>query len=347
MPPMQPTCELTLITPMFNESAQIQENIRRILKSLDSMNLDYQYLLIDDGSTDDSYARAMEVLEDHPRAEVITYSPNHGRGYALRQGFARSRGQYVISTESDLSWGEEIIPKLYAALKETCSDVVLASVFLPGGGLENVPARRRWLSRFGNKFMRWAFGGGLTMLSGMTRGYRGDVIRSLDLVENRKEIHLEIVSKAQALGLSIREIPATIRWTDDRGKQTEQKRGLSIFRFILPHLMVSFSQASSKLLLSLAVILGGIGLVAVLLSAINKVWQLLYGALPNLLTYGLILCVAALLLAMLSLLSLQLRYVYRGLVLVQSRIKQLQNGLPPGQSRESGLPNPDRLNDQP
>ena len=93
--------------------------------------------MVDDGSTDDSYAEAKMIMDKHPNCRIVRYNRNRGRGYALRQGFRIARGDYIITTESDLSWGTDIIQRLYNKINSNISDIVIASTYLPGGKLEN------------------------------------------------------------------------------------------------------------------------------------------------------------------------------------------------------------------
>lgn len=311
--------EVSLITPMYNEGARIQSNIPRILAALEKLGVTWEYILVDDGSKDDSYDKALAMLKDHPSCGIIHYDCNHGRGYALRRGFAAAKGRYVIATESDLSWGPEIIEKLYKALVATGADIVVASVHLPGGGLENVPVSRMALTRLGNRIVRWSMGGNLTMLTGMTRGYRREALEVLHLEEDRKEIHLEIIAKAQALGLRIVEIPATIRWEPSEQGQGRQ-RGGGIYRFVLSHLAVSFQHGAVKMLSVLALVAGSVGVFLTILGALNKLF-FIFQPMPYLITYGLILCVMAMLFMLFAVVSIQLKYVYRSVVHLQSQLK--------------------------
>ena len=94
--------------------------------------------------------------------------------------------------------------------------------------------------------MRWSFGGNLTMLSGMTRGYRRESVQSLLLEEDNKEIHLEIIAKAQARSFTITEIPAVIRW-ESQAAGRHRRADFNILRFVIPHLFVSFKQAAVRM----------------------------------------------------------------------------------------------------
>jgi len=316
--------DMTLVTPMYNEADGIQGNLRNILEALEALNINYEYILIDDGSTDDSHEKAKQILNDLPTCRIIHYEKNRGRGYALRQGIYNARGKYIITTESDLSWSAEITAKLYWALLNTGSDVVVASVYMPGGGLENVPAFRHLLSRYSNKFMRWSFGGNLTMLSGMTRGYRRESVQSLYLEEDNKEIHLEIIAKAQAKNFTITEIPAVIRW-ESQDADKPRKAGFGMLRFVIPHLFVSFKQAAVRMFFWGAGITGIIGFFLTISGIINKLFLITSRPLPYLVTYGLVFIVISMLFLLFGIVSIQVTYLYRSMVHIQSQIYELQN----------------------
>ena len=314
--------EITVITPMYNEAGSIQANIRRILAAMESLGVPWEYILVDDGSTDTGLEEARAQIGDNPCCRIIHYASNRGRGYALRQGFSVARGKYIVTTESDLSWGPEIVPSLYARLVRDDCDIVVASVHLPGGGLENVPPARRWLSSYGNIFMRWCYGGNLTMLSGMTRGYRREAIQTLHLESNHKEIHIEILAKAKALGMRIVEIPATIRWQiSGPGRRRGNFAGMA--RFILPHLADSYSFGAPRILMWGTTILVVIGLGLITFGAINKLLLLTPAPMPNLITYGLVLTLMAGLCALFAGLSLQIGKLSRSVIHIQAQLEQI------------------------
>lgn len=238
---MEQPIEISVIAPMYNESGGIADNVRGLLESLRSTGKECELIVVNDGSTDDSLSLVSEIAVSEPRLKVVSYRENRGRGYALRKGFAAAGGRYIITTESDLSWGAGIVGKLYDALANTGVDVVIASPYKKGGRLENIPFKRAFLSRFGNKLLTFAVPGRLTMISGMTRGYRREVIDSLELESDGKEIHLEIAARCLALGYRVVEIPAVLRWE----KQPSGRKRRSSFhsrKLIFSHLAFSFYQ---------------------------------------------------------------------------------------------------------
>jgi glycosyltransferase involved in cell wall biosynthesis len=106
--------------------------------------------------------------------------------------------------------------------KEEDIDLVLGSPYMPGGGVDNVPLRRLWISKFGNKILRYAMPNRIYTSTGIFRGYRRRVLDFLELESDGKEIHLEILSKAIALGYRVKEIPAILRG---------REKGKSKFKF--------------------------------------------------------------------------------------------------------------------
>lgn len=233
---------VSVVCPFYNESAIIEGSIRSLAENLARLDCEWELLVVNDGSTDGSNDIAQRVAEQNPRVHVLGYSTNKGRGAALLTGIKQARGAIVITTEIDLSWGENIVHDLLGAMRSHPeADVVVASPHLPGGGYRNVPAKRVWLSRLGNKVIRACMADAATMNTGMTRAYRREAIVSLPLHEPGKEFHLEVILKATALGLRIHEIPAVLEWKDYKheGKRMERKSSTRVNRLIVSHSLFS------------------------------------------------------------------------------------------------------------
>lgn len=263
------TPEISVVCPMYNEAEKIQDNIRLVRDVLDEMGRSWELILVNDGSRDDSEARAREAAGDDGKVRVVGYPTNRGRGYALRTGFAAARGEFIVATESDLSWGQEIIERMLQPLWDDAQlDMVVASPHMAGGQLVNVPAFRVFLTRFGNVLLRRLMPGGLTMNTGMTRAYRRRVLESLDLTCDRKEIHLEILSKAVAMGYRIAEVPATLAWEPQRKKR---KSSFKAKKLMASHLALGIFEKPSAVLGTVSWVLMALGLVGGILAMVG-VW---------------------------------------------------------------------------
>lgn len=258
--------DLSVVCPFFNEEALIEKNIHKMLAKLRSLDLTWELIVVNDGSTD----RSLEIAERAAKAEdgltLLSYPTNKGRGHALRTGISAATGDIIVTTEVDLSWGENVVTDLYEAFATwPGADLVIASPNLPGGGYVNVPWNRVLLSKLGNKIIRTFMLDVATMNTGMTRGYRRDVIKTLPLFEDRKEFHVEVILKATALGLEMHEIPATLAWPEERhadapadGKKKKKKKSgffaSRLFQFVISHSLMSIMGNPTRYIWALAVV---------------------------------------------------------------------------------------------
>jgi len=234
--------EVSIVCPFYNESGIIEHAIRQMLVQLRTLRASWELIVVNDGSTDDSAEIAEAVAHENPRVRVLGYPRNRGRGHALYTGIIAARGDVIVTTEIDLSWGETIVHELVAAMDRwPTADIVVASPNLPGGGYRNVPAKRVWISRLGNRVIRLCMANAVTMNTGMTRAYRRDVIQSLPLTEPGKEFHLEVILKATAFGHQIREIPAVLEWKQHKreGQVVKRKSSSKVNRLIVSHSLFS------------------------------------------------------------------------------------------------------------
>jgi glycosyltransferase involved in cell wall biosynthesis len=234
--------DITVVCPFYNESSILEHAIRTLAGRLRTLEGSWELLVVNDGSVDGSAAIAERVAEEFPEIRVLGYRYNRGRGHALRTGIAAARGEIVVTTEIDLSWGVNIVHELVAEMREHPDiDMVVASPHLPGGGYKNVPAKRVWLSRVGNHVIRACMTNAATMNTGMTRAYRREIIQSLPLFADGKEFHLEVMLKATEFGLHIREIPALLEWKDykHQGRRVKRKSSSRVNQVIVSHSLFS------------------------------------------------------------------------------------------------------------
>lgn len=234
---------VSVISPFYNESGIIEHALRTMIAQLDTLPEPYEFIAVNDGSTDGSVDIAKKVEAEFPgKLRVLGYQTNRGRGYGLRTGIAAATGDIIVTTEIDLSWGDKIVHELAAAMRaHPETDIVVASPHLAGGGYKNVPPKRVFLSSFGNRIIRACVSNACTMNTGMTRAYRRDVIQSFPLLEDGKEFHLEVILKAIAFGCRIREIPAILEWKDykHQGKRVARKSSSKIPKLIVSHSLFS------------------------------------------------------------------------------------------------------------
>ncbi|HON38109.1 MAG TPA: glycosyltransferase [Deltaproteobacteria bacterium] len=255
--PEAPIPDISVIIPMYNEQENAADTIQRVADTIALSGKSFEIIPVNDGSTDDTLAVLHRLAEGDDRIRVVSYGTNGGRGKALRCGLKAARGRYVATIDADLSYDPKYIMQMYRVLdQEQDVDVVLASPYMKGGSAQGVARDRLFISRLGNRILQMAIPEDIHTLTCIVRCYRRDVIESLDLESDGKEIHLEILSKILAMGYRVKEIPAVL---------TARKRGSSKFAFratALSHIVFTVFQRPSLLFgfLGLVLTLTGLGL---------------------------------------------------------------------------------------
>ena len=216
--------ELTVIAPIYNEADNIETTISLIKETLSDFEKDWELLLVDDGSDDNTLEIARSFETEMPTLRVLHYPINCGRGKALRTGFNHARGKYIVTIDFDLSYSPQHIIQIYEQLTDPIqmNDVVLGSAYMKDGKVIGVSPLRHLISKIGNKILQYTFPQSFKTSTCILRGYRKEVLEALELESNGKEIHLEILSKVCALGFVVKEIPAIL---------SSRKGGKSKFKF--------------------------------------------------------------------------------------------------------------------
>jgi glycosyltransferase involved in cell wall biosynthesis len=224
---------LSVIIPAYNEVDQIGATVASVVTYLEGLEdrLDWEVIVVDDGSTDQTLEAATRAAEDEPRVRVARHPANFNLGQALRYGFSLAKGDYLVTMDADLSYDCDHIGRLVEVLTTTTAKVVIASPYMAGGTVTGVPALRLVASRMANRLLARAAKGDLTTVTGMVRAYDAVFLRKLDLKAMDVEINAEIIYKAQLMRARIVEIPAHLVWTRDDGKHRPFRPGRSVMGF--------------------------------------------------------------------------------------------------------------------
>jgi glycosyltransferase involved in cell wall biosynthesis len=225
---------VSIILPCFNEGAVLAENFSVIAAHLATLEEQYRFeiLIVDDGSRDNTGAVAESLREAHPGVRVLRHPTNYGLGQAFKTAFAASQGDLVITLDVDLSYSPDHVNRLLEKLATTPAKLVLASPYMEGGRLTNVPWLRRTMSIWGNRFLRQFARENISTLTCMVRGYNGPFIRSLILRSNGMDIMPEVIYKAMVTGARIEQIPAHLDWTRQLAAGPRRSSSMRIVRHI-------------------------------------------------------------------------------------------------------------------
>ncbi len=209
---------VSLVIPSYNEGSILKENLEKIEQYTLQENRKYswEFVIVNDGSADNTGAIAVEFSKNKSNVVVVHHPCNLGLGQALKSGFSYSEGDYIITLDVDLSYAPYHIEILLEKIIETQSQIVVASPYMEGGKVSNVPYLRKELSVWANRFLAVTAKRSLCTFTGMVRIYEGRFLKGLNLKATGMDINPEIIHKAQLLGARIEEVPAHLNWSTER-----------------------------------------------------------------------------------------------------------------------------------
>jgi glycosyltransferase involved in cell wall biosynthesis len=222
-----PRHDVSIVVPAYNEAGAIAETLGSLKR------LPFRVVVVDDGSGDDTTARAREA-----GATVLRHSCNLGQGAALQTGLtyalAQPETRFVVTFDADGQHEASDIERMLEPLERGECDVTLASRFAASGLAPGIPATRRLVLRLAVGLTRVMTGLFLTDTHNGLRAFTADAARQISLSQNRMAHASEILSQISARKLRYREIPAVVRYTAySRGKAQPLSNGVNILWEIL------------------------------------------------------------------------------------------------------------------
>ncbi|MEN2402956.1 glycosyltransferase family 2 protein [Flavobacterium sp. MC2016-06] len=115
---------LSILIPLLNEEESLKELYSWIIKVMQSNNYSYEIIFVDDGSTDDSWAIIEGFSNENPNVKGIRFMKNFGKSQALHAGFAKAKGDVIITMDADLQDSPDEIPGLYEMITAQKYDLV-------------------------------------------------------------------------------------------------------------------------------------------------------------------------------------------------------------------------------
>jgi len=199
MPDLTTTLTVSIVVPFHNEEDNINELYSRLHSVMEDVDWEYQFVFVDDGSTDLTYKRLRDLAAIDARVAVVRLRRNFGQTAALAAGFAHCTCDYVIAMDGDLQHDPTEIPKFLEKLSEGY-DVVSG---WRKHRVDNL-LLRKIPSRCANWLMAKLSGVNIHDFGTTFKAYRRELLSQLPLYG---EMHRFIPALASAYGASICEIP--------------------------------------------------------------------------------------------------------------------------------------------
>jgi dolichol-phosphate mannosyltransferase len=224
-----------LVLPTYNE----RENIEPFLRSVRAQVPELDIIVVDDNSPDGTGKLAYEIaVQDRSgpgRTMVEHRYGKEGLGSAYRHGFAAAlAGGYeaIVSMDADFSHDPAVLPAMLSLLAGNV-DLVIGSRYVPGGATANWPARRRLLSRWGNRYTGLMLGLPVRDCTAGYRAYRASKLAEIDPGATRAEGYAfltELLARLVRAGATVVETPIVFR---DRAAGTSKMSGRIIAESML------------------------------------------------------------------------------------------------------------------
>ncbi len=129
---MSKISKISVVIPCYNEENTISQVIIKVEKSLLNLNIDYEIIVVDDHSSDDSSNKLIE-FENQKKIKLFTHGQNFGKGAAIATGLKNISGEIILIQDADLEYDPDDYKKLILPFYEANADVVYGSRFLGGG----------------------------------------------------------------------------------------------------------------------------------------------------------------------------------------------------------------------
>jgi len=209
---------LSVVVPAYNEEQRLPRTLARLHEYYEAQDYEYDVIVVSDGSKDRTAQIVNDFAKDHPRFRMIDYSPNRGKGFAVRTGIMAATGEYILFCDADLATPQEETEKLLPHMK--AAEIAIGSRPLRESQLEkHQPLYREMFSRMSNKLIQLlAVRGIKDTQCGFKMFHRNvahDIFSRCKL--NEFGFDFECLMIARDLGYRIDEVP--IRWLDQEGSK--------------------------------------------------------------------------------------------------------------------------------
>ena len=204
--------KISLVIPMYNESSIIGEAVEVFSSYMQKTFEDWELIFVDDGSSDGCGDTVTAAHEKDERIRLCRYTPNRGKGYAVRTGVLAAEGDFILFTDCDNAYGEDAVGRLAQTLTDSGADIVVGSRNLSKDGYEGYTPLRKLASKIYIKVISVAAGFKLSDSQCGIKGFRSNVAKKIfsHCEVDRFAFDLEVIMLANKIGAVIGEMPVKI-----------------------------------------------------------------------------------------------------------------------------------------
>lgn len=193
---------LSIVLPAFNEEANVRAALEKVSRVMQTLNLDYEIILVNDGSRDQTGAIAKSLSRQIPNLRVVEHSPNRGYGGALQAGFNAAIKDWIAFAPSDNQFDFDEVRRLLSKSNRVA--------IVTGYRANDADSLMRRVNRLGWNFLvRLLFGNLARDIDCGFKLFKREILKRVTLTSNGAMIDTELLAGASARGYTIAEAPLT------------------------------------------------------------------------------------------------------------------------------------------
>ena len=222
---------LSIVIPAYNEARRLPQTLNRILDWLKQQTLPFcEIVVVDDGSSDSTPALVEEYARSHSGVRLLRNPGNRGKGYAVRHGALDATGDWILSTDADLSTPIEEVSKLFQAADKHQADIAIGSRAVDRSLVEiHQPLLREYSGRFFNLLMRAATGLPFRDTQCGFKLFRSDAAKRVFPLQQQDGFSFDVEDLVIASKLGLRVVEVAVHWRNAEGTKVSLSQGLKSF----------------------------------------------------------------------------------------------------------------------
>lgn len=202
---------ISVVIPAYKEVEFIKDSLTTVHNFLTKKNIDFEIIVVDDGSTDGTYDKVLEASKELTNINILVNDSNRGKGYSVKRGVLTARSQYILFSDADLSTPISELDKFMRYLEEGV-DIVIGSRALKASKiLKKQSILRRTMGKIFNMLIRKILFDGIRDTQCGFKAFRSEVAKKIFSLQRFEGFcfDVEILYIAKKLGYSIKEVPVT------------------------------------------------------------------------------------------------------------------------------------------
>ena len=222
---------LSIVIPAYNEEHRLPQTLQKVLNWIGGRNFPFlEVIVVDDGSRDGTARVVGEFAASHPCLRLLPNPGNRGKGYAVRHGMLKAKGEWILYTDADLSSPIEEIEKLCRTARQQNAAVAIGSRAVDRSLVEvHQPALRELSGRCFNLVMRLVTGLPFRDTQCGFKLYRADAAREIFSRQKQDGFSFDVEDLLIARKLGVKAVEVPVRWANVEGTKVRLTQGMMSF----------------------------------------------------------------------------------------------------------------------